>query len=286
MTSPTFNLFRVLGLNYEVFHTRMLHWLWTPNADHGAGARFLTPFLSAIGVDVASDLALDIECEIDVPGRPCLRIADILVRTPKHLILVENKVDRYYQDVAQLRDEIAGGRALAEGEGRKFILVLIAPGPISPAVEEVLHTNGVFVSWQKAVELITSANTDDLDRFVQTVIQQYADFMLRPAAGIQADPILADCESGVRQLIEELAPSTATSAEELWAVFTQRYPDHVNALTERYADKSNYSAKSWFSAKLQRMAANREGLEDTGDWRKAGASWGYPKVRVYRRVGA
>src|SRR5688572_12248564 len=90
------NLFHVLGLNYEMFHSRMLKWLWTADANHGGGARFLTPFLQTIGVrdEVGADLAMEVK--IDVPGGPRWRLADIVIRIPERLILVENKVDPAY----------------------------------------------------------------------------------------------------------------------------------------------------------------------------------------------
>jgi hypothetical protein len=46
------NIFSVLGLNYEVFHTRMLMWLWTPSGDHGAGDSYLRPFLDVLSVSI------------------------------------------------------------------------------------------------------------------------------------------------------------------------------------------------------------------------------------------
>lgn len=29
------NIFRVLDVNYELFHSRMLFWLWSLDGDHG-----------------------------------------------------------------------------------------------------------------------------------------------------------------------------------------------------------------------------------------------------------
>jgi hypothetical protein len=288
MAATTVNLFRVLGLNYEIFHTRMLCWLWTPNADHGAGGRFLVAFMNAIGLPTHDDVDISAEYKIDVPGSNRWRLADILIRTPSHLVLVENKVDKNYQDVTQVREEIAGGIAVATNEGRQFRLVLLAPGPISSKIDAEVKTAGIFVSWNNMVEVIRSVDTRDLDPFIRSVIEHYADFVRRPFSSKTVrqatDHVVSECEQGLRQLVAELPPGTAASAVELWTAFRERYPDHLAALEERYAASSNYSAKTWFSAKLQRMTANGDLVEDTGEWRKTDAAWGHPQVRVYRRL--
>jgi hypothetical protein len=64
-----------------------------------------------------------------------------------------------------------------------------------------------------------------------------------------------------------------------------RFPDHATALDEFYADSKNYSAKTWFAFKLQQWASKRDLIEDTGQWQTCGGTtWGYPKVRIYRRL--
>ena len=278
--SPT-NLFHVLGLNYEMFHSRMLKWLWTADADHGAGARFLVPFLQTIGLHDEAKAALAIEVKIDVPGGPRWRLADIVIRTAGHMVLVENKVDPAYQDLGQVRDEIAGGGQMAEAEGRKLVYVLIAPGPITMAIAMAVSEVGQFVRWDEVINLIRSTMINDLDPFVQAVIRQYADFMQNPALGPRpgalSDPALRQCEDGICELLDQLAPGTELTAVEIWKYFVARFPDHVAALEDRYAEMSHYSAKAWFSARLQRMAANRCKIEDTGEWRTVRQAWGFPK---------
>jgi|GEM_PF-4470544 len=64
---PGPNIFRVLGINYELFHSRMLFWLWTPNADHGAGDRFLAKVLARIGLTSSREVSLRPEVKINVP---------------------------------------------------------------------------------------------------------------------------------------------------------------------------------------------------------------------------
>jgi hypothetical protein len=132
--------------------------------------------------------------------------------------------------------------------------------------------------------LTSAVNTDDLDPFVRQTVRQYIDFMSRPSIGAMTDPILVECAIGINQLITELSPGSTTTAIELWAAFIDRFPDHTKALDDRYADRSNYSAKAWFGAKVQQMAASRNLIEETGEWRKVDPTWGFPKVRVYRRI--
>ncbi len=75
-------------------------------------------------------------------------------------------------------------------------------------------------------------------------------------------------------------------AEDLWPKFIEQYPDHASALNERYANTSNYSAKSWFAMTLQRYAAARHLIEDTGEWGASSPDWGYPRQRIYRGLPA
>lgn len=283
------NVFRVLGINYEVFHSRMLLWLFTPSADHGAGNRFLRRLFDAIELELASDATLAAEHRVDVPGASRWRLADVMIRTPSHLVLVENKVDQGYHDRQQIEDEIIGGRHIAENEGRQFKLVLVAPGPIPAATNAVIETTGRFVSWQQMTELIESAGLQDLEPFVRQLIEQYIEFMRRPkrsAGGILADDaVFADASVAIREIIQAIAVGRFVTVIDLWSAFESRYPDHVTALNGRYADTSKYSAKSWFAATIQRMAARRDMLDDTGEWCKADArAWSYPKVRIYRRI--
>src|SRR5688572_3516526 len=105
------NIFSVLGVRYEVFHSRMLRWLWSPDADHGAGDRFWRPIRELLGVQATDDLVIDDEVRIDATESGRWRLADLLIRTSNLLILVENKVDPGYQDLLQVRDEIVGGKA-------------------------------------------------------------------------------------------------------------------------------------------------------------------------------
>jgi hypothetical protein len=288
MSQPAINLFQVLGLNYEMFHSRMLTWLWTPDGNHRAGSRFLLPFLQTVGVHHELDASLTVEVKIHVPGGPRWRLADIVLRTKTHLVLVENKVDPSYLDLDQVHDEIAGGRRLAEEEGRTLVYVLIAPGPITASIAAAIESAGQFVRWDEIIDLIRAQSLDDLDPFVQAVISQYAEFMqnpgLGPRSGSPADPALRQCEEGINDLLDDYEPGSEVTAVKLWPAFTARFPDHAAALEQRYAQMSHYSAKSWFSARLQRLAANRFKIEDTGTWQRVTHTWGWPRVRVYRRI--
>jgi hypothetical protein len=111
------NIFSVLDVRYEIFHSRMLHWLWPPDADHGGGDRFWQPMRELLGVERDEQFAIDEEMKINVAVAGRWRLADLLIRTGDLLVLVENKVDPAYQDASQVQNEIAGGRALAESEG-------------------------------------------------------------------------------------------------------------------------------------------------------------------------
>jgi hypothetical protein len=87
----------------------------------------------------------------------------------------------------------------------------------------------------------------------------------------------------VRDAVE--VPAQVRVHHLVWADFLARFPDHAAALAAVCADSKNYSSKSWFAATLQRWAAKRDLIEETGEWQATDAGdWGYPKVRVYRRL--
>jgi hypothetical protein len=285
------NIFSVLGVRYEIFHSRMLHWLWDPKGDHGAGDRFWQPFWAQVGLQLIADLTIDDEVKIDATVSGRWRLADLLIRAGDLLILIENKVDPAYQDVLQVQDEIAGGKALADAEGRRFLFVLIAPGPLTADMKTLVTANGgVFVSWTELLDRLTAVPRDALDAHVSEIIRQYLEFARRPAVKAAAtadDKLVRETEQALRTVVTATAIGATVTAVDLWAEFLKRFPDHAAALDAFYADSKHYSAKAWFAFKLQQLAAKRDLIEDTSTWQTTSASaWGFPKVRVYRRIGA
>jgi len=97
--------------------------------------------------------------------------------------------------------------------------------------------------------------------------------------------LVREAEQALRILLTAIAIGNTVTAVDLWAEFVKRFPDHATALDAFYADSKHYTAKSWFAFKLQRCADKRDLIEDTGGWQTVSASaWGFPKVRVYRRL--
>ena len=283
------NIFQVLRVNYEVFHSRMLHWLWSPEGDHGGGDRFWRPIRDLLGVPAANVQITD-EVKIELPQRQGWRLADLLIRTSDLLILVENKVDRSYQDPLQIADEIEGGKALAAAEGRHFLFVLVAPGPLLPEIAALVNSSGgVFLPWSELLARLKAVPTSDLAPFTAEVIRQYVAFAGSPSINAPAaagDEVVRQSEQAIRGILESFAAGLQLTAIDVWARFVAEYPDHVRALDARWAGAKHYSARAWFAFKVQRMAAARVLIEDTGTWQTCNASeWGYSKVRVYRRFG-
>lgn len=277
------NIFSVLGVHYEVFHTRMLQWLWSPDSNHGAGDRYLCAFLSELNLVAAEDCQIVAEAKTSASRGAAYRLVDLIIRLPGTLILVENKVDRDYQDIDQILDEIDAGRFLAEREGRKLTYVFVAPGPLSQGVQDALLSNGGrFVQWSKLTAILRSVPRDDLDPTIAAIIEQYFDFCDQPRR--VDDPLLQECSEAIRTLVRAYAPGELVSADQLWVPFFDMLPEHGTKLKQRWAESLNYSAKAWFALRVQRMAAEGDMLEETGDWRKSSPEWGYPRVRVYRRL--
>ncbi len=179
-----------------------------------------------------------------------------------------------YSKFNQILDEIEGGRRLAQAEGREFVYVFVAPGPLQSHIAATVNAAGRFLSWGDLVAMLRKVPVNDLDAFVQAIVGQYFVFMGRPAGWRAADdPILLQCEEVLARLIGEVSIGTEVTALDLWDAFVVHFPDHATALDDRYAEISHYSAKAWFSSKLQQWAASRRGLEDTGEWRRVDATF-------------
>jgi hypothetical protein len=241
----------------------------------------------------ATTVRVDTEVQVSVPNAQRWRLADIVIRTEQHFILIENKVDPFYQDVQQVIDEIAGGIALAQSEGKEFRFVFVAPGPLSSNIEAAIGAQGRFVSWQSLVEDFSRVDVSELDATCAAVINQYLDFcrarFVRTAPTKVGkvtgdDAVLAQSANALRAEVVELQAGTLVTAVELWSQFCEQYPDHVSRLESRWAESSRFSAKSWLAMRLQQWAAKRDLIEETGEWRVVDSQWGFPKVRVYRRV--
>jgi len=213
------------------------------------------------------------------------------------MVLVENKVDPAYQDPQQLQDEIEGGRLVAESENRRFLFVLLAPGPLSPELDKLLEEDGGrFVSWDELLGCFEPVPRDDLEPTAASFLNQYFEFcreQIVPSVRRQAraggiapsDQVLEESEETLRAEIQEIAIGTQFTAPDVWPRFREKYPDHVARLESRWADSRHYSSKARFAFKLQQFAAKNDLIEDTGDWTECGSTtWGFPKVRVYRRI--
>lgn len=288
------NIFSVLQANYEIFHSRMLAWLLTPNESHGSGDRFLRVFFRLINAE-ALETEISTEVKISVPETARWRLADVVLKTAREFILVENKVDPAYQDPKQIEDELSGGRELARAEGREFRFVLLAPGPLSDELHQLIESsNQQFLSWDQLLRQLRSVSTEDLRPDIASILEEYFTFCdqqfvakggaTSPHGGPSGDSAIL--RLGAEAMCEQLAEitvGTAVTAPELWPVFCSRYPDHLSQLEARWADSSNYSAKAWFATRLQQFAAKRYLLEETGEWIGT-PEWSFPRVRVYRRI--
>lgn len=139
--------------------------------------------------------------------------------------------------------------------------------------------------------------------FTAEIIRQYFEFALlncywqpmgragtqqigREGTPLGDSNVLREAEQAISDIIRAIPAGKELTAEDVWPEFTQRYPDHLAALDERYENSSNYSAKAWFAFKLQKYAAAGNLVEDTGEWRASSPKWGFPRVRLYRRINA
>jgi len=233
--------------------------------------------------------------KISVPKTARWRLADVVLRTPREFILIENKVDPAYQDPKQIEEELSGGAELAKAEGREFRFVLPAPGPLSDELHQTIESsNQQFLSWDQLLKQFRSVSSGDLRPDTASILEQYFAFCEQqfvakgnatsPHGGPSGDSAILGL--GAEAMCEQLAEiviGEAVTAPELWPVFCSRYPDHLSQLEARWADSSSYSAKAWFATRLQQFAAKRHLLEETGEWIDT-PEWSFPRVRVYRRI--
>ncbi|MFO1044036.1 MAG: PD-(D/E)XK nuclease family protein [Planctomycetaceae bacterium] len=292
------NPFNILRVNYEVFHTRMLGWLFSPTAEHklsDAGLRVLFGILEIEGsVNSSVNESVNEEVQIQIPNSNKLRVADLVVRTDRYFVLLENKVDPEYQDVQQLIEEAEAGRSQAASENREFKFVLIAPGPLHRDVGvEFAKLGGFFVSWTTLVQHLRGIPLESAERETAWFIEQYFDFVdercdrkasLNLSDAIYKVVTMGDAEKALQKLITELPAGTTTNVSELWSKFEGCYPDIVLKFSEPWANNEKYTAKAWFASTLQRYASEGIELEDSWLWVPAAPGWGYTPVKSYRRV--
>jgi hypothetical protein len=118
-------------------------------------------------------------------------------------------------------------------------------------------------------------------------VRQYIEFASRSPRDVGStatDKVVLEAEQAVRGIVAGFAAGELLTAVDVWTLFTTQFPDHLTALNARWEGAKHYSAKVWFAFKLQRWAARRDLIEETGEWQRCGAEWGFPKVRVYRRI--
>lgn len=286
--SESVNLFHILGLRYEIFHTRMLLWLWSPEQNHGAGRRYVDAFLRAIAVEPCGPLSIRNETGISVEKGGSLRIPDLELMTDTDLILLENKVDPLYQDVEQVRGEIKAGQARAAELGRRFSFVYLAPGPLSRVIAAELTSNGHFISWEELIVLIEGIDTDDLSWRTRDLIKQYTEFLRSPNLGsfsVLQDRTSVDAICGIESLLATRMVGSEFTVADIWRDFSIAYSDLREALEIKFQATAGYKATNWFAQTLAGMAKRQILITDAGKTTLVPvAEWPYSPVRVYRKI--
>jgi len=118
--------------DYEVPMNRILEWLFRPLGSHGAGTAPLEALADLLGLeDLRSDAQLplgsvEIYGQKTPPGWGDSRMPDLVIRTPRLVLLIENKVHAQESGEGQYRDYLLALRRWARPEQRVF-LCLMAP---------------------------------------------------------------------------------------------------------------------------------------------------------------
>jgi len=136
-TAGKFSVFDVLQLQRrEYVHSNVLAWLLDPLGTHGAGAAFLNDVLAAASLPgVEAHEAQSVRVGREEVGETS--IIDIIVRTPRALLIIENKVDAREGEEQTPRE---WEDFVARAEGREFKAVFL-----TSRGEDALDTG--FLSW-------------------------------------------------------------------------------------------------------------------------------------------
>jgi hypothetical protein len=170
----------VLGIKHETAHTKLLAWLLDPNADHGLGSEFLKGFCRlALGKDI--DLAgavVDAEC-VQIESRP-----DIVVRTARHYIAVENKTHECAFRESQIAKHIRGARRLCNSDGSSPFIVLLIPDRERAGAPDfsasLPHCDRQRLDWRQVIALLNRVSTAaPKDAHARAFIPVYVDYVER-----------------------------------------------------------------------------------------------------------
>lgn len=184
-TTQSLNVFRILSVNEEKFHNRLLFWLLSPEANPTLGNKFLCLFLKNLKIpDTESTKIQKISAEFQIG--PFYfderRRLDIIIETKSYYIGLENKVNRFSIDDEQLLEEYRFGIFEASNRKKKFLLVYLTPTQSIPqSIEEIMksHADIIQLTWKNIAELIETLLKEIKQNEVYFILSQYKDYIMK-----------------------------------------------------------------------------------------------------------
>ncbi len=192
---PHFNVFQALGHAYREVstHSAMLAHLLDPAGNHAQGTRFLQGFLDIvqaaaerqkknIRLPPLGDLTYRWRCRREVPLRDDLGQADVLIRGPGLLLLIENKIFAADQE-AQLQRYWIFAKAEAEAKSLLPLIIYLTLDGHPPTAQSIRESPGlderlVLLSYHDDIYQFIQGNAEALHAVsVAEVLRQYAELV-------------------------------------------------------------------------------------------------------------
>lgn len=257
--------------------SNILAWLVDPSCGEPAvGAGVTQELLHLAGIVPREQSVTKVERERRVQVREAARAID-LVLTFEHgwELLVENKIDRTYEDVVQLRDELAAlrtqdhmvllcprGKTLLRGETRQLI-----------DSDPRLH----HVRWLELAEACASL----LARVDPMTLDYH---LLHAITAYWPSREMEDFAWQVETIVEERG-WTRFYPDEFKEAFCSRFGEVYREWVGRHGERGNGGAHQRLTQRLVGQTRKSKGgfrLETTGNQRPAPEGWGYGFILEYR----
>lgn len=257
--------------------SNILAWLLNPQGAGPATSSEIASVvcqLAGIDVDFSGDRVSAVEREREL--REANRYVDLVLTFRSGWELyIENKVDRNYEDVEQLRDEI---RALKPTD----YLVLLCPRGkklLRKNTRDLLEGNANFrhVRWLELAERLGEiaagpGGTDAAARYLEAAISRYWPEREKEDFLCQAETI-----------VEENGWSTFYP-DDFKDAFRLRFQDIYQKWVDEHGERGPGGAHMLLTQKLVGLCQKQEAgfrLRKTGNSRKARSDWGFPVIYEY-----
>lgn len=266
---------------HEKNWSNVLAWLLSEQfAGKEMSSNILSALLELSGIQAKEDGGVvRVEREVPVGVEKKSRIIDVLLTFQQGWQLhIENKIDRAYEDVAQLRDEIA---ALSENDH----LILLCPNEFSllfSETRELLATVANFhhVKWldyANKIAVIGMSSEKELAHslLIKSILSYWSDREKEDFSWLTEKIEKAINKKGWSRFYQD----------EFKDAFCETFPEAYEELVDQRGQDGNWNAH-WYLMLSLSMLARTGILRDTGNSRPpVDPTWRAPVVYEYEVVG-